>query len=292
MIIDFHSHIAFHKLYPKKFLNGLFDDSNKAVSKDKVLSVIKSFLKDENGDKLIKQMNKAGVSKSVLLIIDHCNFIGKSDFTIEENYLFHKSILELYPDRFHVFAGVHPERKNYLDLLKIGVEQYGFTGIKLYPPFGYQLSDPRLDACFKYANEKGLPVLSHTGYSTNGLQNDYADPSYFLELSKKYPEITFIMAHAGYKLSDPTVSKLLGRPNVYADISGFLTGKEEDLALIFQKEFADKLLFGTDYPITGVFNSVQILVAKLDVLFKKYGAGDMEIWNKIMHDNAKNILGN
>lgn len=290
MIIDFHSHIAFHKIYPENFLKGLFEDSNNPINKEKLLKILKSFLKDLNGVKFIKQMDKANVKKSVLLIIDHCDYIGQSELSIEANYLLHKMILETYPDRLVVFAGVHPNTKGSFELLKKGIENYGFSGIKLYPPFGYKLTDHRLIECYEYANQNKLPILSHTGYSTKGLCNDFADPKYFDELSLKYPHAKFIMAHAGIKLSDPTIRRLLKRDNVFADISGFLTANEEDKLLIFSEEFSDKLLFGSDFPIVGLMNSLKNIVDELNKIFENYGNNNTEVWEKIMFKNAEKIL--
>lgn len=184
MIIDFHTHLAFHKIYPDKFLASLIDLREKDLKSSKHLSLLKLFLRDHCAKKLIKQMDEASIQKAVLLIVDDNDYLGKSEVDIYRKYELHKEVLETYPDRFYVFAGYHPLRKDRLELLQKGIETYGFHGIKLYPPFNFRVNNPIMKECYEYANEKGLTVLSHTGFSMNGLKNKYADPKYFFRNSR------------------------------------------------------------------------------------------------------------
>ncbi|MBN1328966.1 MAG: amidohydrolase family protein [Candidatus Heimdallarchaeota archaeon] len=78
---------------------------------------------------------------------------------------------EIYP-----FICVDPRREGVLDLVKKYVTDYGFCGIKLYPPLGYFPYDKRLDSIYAFANEKKLPIIAHCSKS---------GPVFFREKKKK-----------------------------------------------------------------------------------------------------------
>ncbi len=59
------------------------------------------------------------------------------------------------------FIHIDPRRKNIFDLLKKSVEEWGFKGIKLYPPLGYFPYDERLYPIYEYCQKNNLSVISH-----------------------------------------------------------------------------------------------------------------------------------
>jgi len=280
MIIDFHTHLAYSKLYPNKFLSSLFSSNEPHEVQKKQLALIKLFLKDSFGEKMIRQMDFAGIEKSVLLIIDDNEFLGNSEEGIVEKFERHRNILERFPNRFYVFGGFHPNRKNGLELLKKGIEEYGFKGIKLYPPFDFKVNDPSMYDCYRYANDHGLIILSHTGFSMKGLCNEYADPANFLDVVDNYPKAKFVLAHAGYRLKDPVVRELLRKQNVFADIAGFQQASEDDLTMIFNEEYNHKILFGSDWPIANMLKEV----------YDKGKIGNPKLLDNILYNNAHNLL--
>ncbi len=295
-MIDFHTHIAYHKLYPDKFLQGVFSgnkDPNNSLHK--VVSVVKLFLKDKECSQLLKQMDEAEIEKAVLLIIDDNAFLGNTELTIEENYQLHFNILKKYPEKFIVFAGYHPGRVLDLRLLKKGIEEFGFKGVKLYPPYGFKINDPQLNACYEYCEQLSLPVLIHTGFSLYGLDNENAEPNVLKEIASNYQNITFIMAHAGYKLGDPVIQTLLLKKNIYADISGFQTiiNSEkgiEALKMIFKEPYNNKILFGSDWPITNLMKPLVNQVNIIREMEKDVADKAENALNNILKNNAQKIL--
>ncbi|MCU0369895.1 MAG: amidohydrolase [Bacteroidales bacterium] len=59
------------------------------------------------------------------------------------------------------FVHIDPRRKGFLDLLKKSVEEWGFRGVKIYPPLGYFPYDPDLYPVYDYCVKQKLPVISH-----------------------------------------------------------------------------------------------------------------------------------
>lgn len=273
MIIDAHAHIAYYKLYPEFFLGQLIDDlaeslipkvpeKNSGVIKTQLFRMARTFLRDIDCKNLVKQMDKAEIDKSVLLILDGGLKLGEAEYEIEEIFEHYYQILKKYPGRFIVFGGVDPGRgARGLELFKKGISQYGFKGLKLYPPMGYRMNDEKLDDYYKICEINHLPVLIHTGPSLPNLNNEFADPAFIFEVAGRYPTINFILAHSGFRLKDASVQSALSLPNVYLDLSGFQKQFKtidqrliDSLAPIFQKEFNHKILFGTDWPMFNLMS--------------------------------------
>lgn len=292
MTIDFHTHLAYHKIYPDAFFSGLLESEKKSDSSIamKQLKLIKLLLRDKEGDILIKQMDESNIQKSVLLIIDDNEFLGKPICSIEESYELHFNVLKKYPDRFYVFAGFHPFRKNGYTLLRKGIEEYGFSGIKLYPPFNFNVGCDEMHKCYEYANKMGLPILSHTGFSMNGLVNENAEPHYFSDIVDLYPRANFILAHAGYKLNNPSVVELLKKDNVYADISGFNNFDGNEMTMIFDAKYNHKILFGTDWPINNMMKPTSSLIKKIRNCYKDSGVKNIRTLENVLFRNAEELL--
>jgi predicted TIM-barrel fold metal-dependent hydrolase len=175
--------------------------------------------------------------------------------TIAEMYREHATILAQYPGRFFVFAGPDPRwGKDGFDLFVKGIEEYGFTGLKIYPPCGYRPNADVLKPFYEYCNEHSLPVLMHTGPTSPVLSFTEAHPSYVDEPARKYENISFILAHGAANYQEECINLCRYRRNVYLDLSG-----AQQLALdarsapefvrVFTKGINHKVIFGTDWPI-------------------------------------------
>ncbi len=297
MIIDFHAHLAFYKLYPDKFLGGMFsEDDENTISLKKRVSIVKMFLKDCDCSLLLKQMDEANIKKTVLLIVDDNEFLGKTGLTIEESYHLHFEILKRHSDRFIIFAGYHPGREKIgINLLKKGIEDCGFSGVKLYPPYGFKINDVRLNDCYEYCDKLGLPILIHTGFSLKGLENENAEPQALGQVAEQYQNINFIMAHAGYKLDNSLIQSLLLKDNIYADISGFqsimnLEYRNEVLKLIFKEPYNSKILYGSDWPISNMMKPLSNQIKTIQDIANNTQLNDVNALNNILYNNAEKIL--
>ena len=59
------------------------------------------------------------------------------------------------------FIHIDPRREGIFDLFKKSVEEWGFKGVKLYPPLGYFPYDERLHPFYAYCQENNLPIIVH-----------------------------------------------------------------------------------------------------------------------------------
>ncbi len=118
-------------------------------------------------------------------------------------------------------------------------------GFKLHPDLhGYSCTDKKCFPIYEYANERGLPILSHTW---QGEQVDNQHP--LRGLAQRYPDAIFIHAHAANSWSacELLTEVAMGQDNVYLDITGSMMyyGLLEEMA---NRIGAAHILFGTDMP--------------------------------------------
>ncbi len=129
---------------------------------------------------------------------------------------------------------------------------------------------PEMDEILDFAAEKNMVVSFHTA-------DNYAN------MVKKHKNVRFVKAHAG----DGQALKLAldlaeEADNFHLDISAVGYDRYGMMAYIVSKIEADRLLFGTDFPIN---NPAATLAA---VLYERISDGDRE---KILSGNAKRLLG-
>jgi len=153
---------------------------------------------------------------------------------------------------------------------------------------------PVFSALYDYAESNRLPVLFHTGdtaFSTGDLAR--AHPLTLDSLANKREELTIILCHFGNPWFADTAELIYKHPRVYADISGLATGggsyaekysdwlaKKISEAIYFAGD-AEKVIFGTDYPVTKHSDALA-LVKKLDV--------DEPDKEKILSKNAQRVF--
>ena len=157
------------------------------------------------------------------------------------------------PDKLIGFMAIDPMEDDHMEQIERGIE-LGLRGIKIYPMLGrYDPADPTNFPMFEKAQRLGLPVLSHTGTHPNPrAMLKYSHPLLVDEIAQAFPDLKYIMAHMSHPWQRDCAVVLRKHPNVYADISGVWVRPWQGWeALIGMIEWgvADKLLFGSDFPL-------------------------------------------
>jgi uncharacterized protein len=147
---------------------------------------------------------------------------------------------------------------------------------------------------YDYAEAEGLPVLFHTGdtaFSTGDLAR--SRPLTLDGLANKRENLTIILCHFGNPWFDDVAELIYKHPNVYTDTSGLITGEnayrekyaewlaEKISGAIYYAGSAEKVLFGTDYPVSKHSDALD-LIRRLDVDYR-----DKE---KILWGNAERLF--
>lgn len=257
MIIDIHSHLAYNKIFPAAFLAEVAESlgGKEEAQRQLISQLVYNSLNDSDGSRFIKKMDEAGIDKSVLLIADFGFALGEPALCLEDIFLLHKRVLEAYPERLMVFGGVDPRRgKAGADLFERSVREYNFSGLKLYPPCGFELDHPGLYPLYEICDQLNLPVLTHTGPSQRSMRTEQDYPKSILKVSREFRNVKFILAHAGARDCETTIDVTKKRSNVYFDISTFQVYFKDkgELDRQFRRFFdhsPEQIIFGTDWPM-------------------------------------------
>jgi len=257
-IIDIHAHI-----YPDKI-------SAKAVSN------IGSFYNEPMEGKgtaqdLAKHCRQAGIQKAV---------ISSSATTSAQVKNINDFIAHICHDYPH-FIGLGTLH-HHLDDPKAEVERIlklGLKGIKIHPDFQkIEIDHPLMFPLYE-AVEGRLPILFHIGDN----RIDYSNPLRLSRILKSFPGLTVIAAHLGaYRMWD-RLGEFFTEKNVYLDTSSTLMYIDKEQAAKFIRSYgADKILFGTDYPMWTHKNELQRFLS-LGLTFEEN--------KKILAENAKKLFG-
>jgi uncharacterized protein len=166
-----------------------------------------------------------------------------------------------HPDRLIGFMALHPHDAGYMDEFERCRTDLGMRGIKLGA--NYQNFDPleaRALAIYERAQRYDLPILFHQG--TSPVREAPIRLSYPLlmdEIAIRYPDLKIIMAHVGHPWQVDTCVVIRKHPNVYADVSANFYRPYslwEQMIKATEWNVLDKLLFGTDFPVTTVQETI------------------------------------
>lgn len=164
------------------------------------------------------------------------------------------------------------------------VNEYGFLGIKVYPPYQHHYpNDARMYPLYAKVQELGLPMLVHTGSSVfKGARIKYGDPLLLDDVAIDFPDLVILMAHSGRPFWYNRAYWMARRhDNVYMEVSG-LPGKKLIDYFPRLEEIAHKVVYGSDWPGNPDMQRNVIAIQNLPI--------SDQVKQAILHDNAAKIL--
>lgn len=183
-----------------------------------------------------------------------------------------KNFIKKYPDRFWVAGSADPENVSEESLADLETEMDKGTirAVKFYT--GYRHYYPDEEACipvYRLAMKYDMPVIFHTGDCVSPMARlRFSHPLAIDDLAFRFPDLKIVMAHMGNPWIQDAAEVIFKNENVYADLSGLITGLPEDYKdeyrerLLEQLESAiyycgaDNLMFGTDYCLASHADSL------------------------------------
>jgi len=278
VIIDFHTHV---------FPPDVKKNRNKYIECDPCFAILYSDPKAKiaTADELIASMDEAGVDISVILNIGwttHELCVETNDYIIDA--------VSRYPQRLAGFCAVQPNSPKAAvseieRCAKAGIKGVGEMrpDIQLFDLGDEMVMEPLAEVLKKHK----LALLLH---SSEPIGHDYPGkgimfPDVLYPFITSFPDLTIICAHWGgglpfYALM-PEVKKAMG--NVYFDSAAspflYTPGVYQQ---VIQLVGADKVLFGSDYPLLTQ-NRLLDEIEKLDM--------PEETKNLVLAGNALRLLG-
>lgn len=227
MIIDAHAHIFPEKIAAKAAVGiGAFYD----IPMDC----------DGTLETLLRLSDEAGVDRCIV------QSVATVPHQVESINNFIAESVKQYPDRLVGFGAMHPDYEN-IEAETERIVSLGLKGIKLHPDFQeFQIDEERAMPIYRAALKHGLPVLFHTGDH----RYDYSGPARFRRIVDMFSDLTVIGAHfAGWSQWDEA-QELFRDHRVYVDLSSSLYDMTAERAAELIHSFgADRVMFGTDYPM-------------------------------------------
>ena len=214
-------------------------------------------------DLLVELRASKHVQKGVLLGMDgHYDSNGilsleHTDLLVSNDYVLKAA--RAHPDELLAGVSINPQRRDAVEEVHRCADA-GATLVKVLPNAQqFDPADPKYKPFYRALAERKLPFLSHVGYefSLIGKDQSVGEPD---RLRVALDEgVTVIAAHAcsyGLILFEkflPTLRDLVNRyPNFYADISALTLPNRFRMLLHLRDypEVHERLLFGTDYPLS------------------------------------------
>jgi len=267
-VIDFHIHIGL-----KEHWNDWVQEYQKNAQSD----LYKRYEELIIPANFAAYLENQGIEKAVILPETNPDVTG----TVPNEY-----VLEFCSGRdiFIPFCTVNP---SLVSSPKKEIEKrlhQGAKGIKLYPSYSHFYPN---DSCFypvyDLAQDKGIPVLVHTGSSVfKGAKIKYSDPIHLDDVAADFPELVILMAHSGRGLwYDKAFFLSRMHRHVYMEISGL---PPNNLLKYFPEleRNSEKIVYGSDWP------GIRSIAANIESI-RKLPLSEESI-RRILHDNAAKIL--
>lgn len=247
-VVDVHAHAFDEKIAVRATENLVKYYGDDAVSDGRLIHLLNS-AKENNIDKLV--LCATATKPTQVQLIN--NYVSG---------LVDKNIIGL--------GTLHPDYED-LNGEIARMKELGLSGIKLHPIFqGFDTDEEKALKMYECIGSN-FPVLIHVG----DVNSDATTPRRLSKVIDMFPEITFIAAHmGGYSEWDEAEEYLYGK-NVYFDTSSSVRMlKPKEARRLIRKHGADKILFGTDYPLSSHKQEFKCL-EKLKLTDEEY---DMIFW--------------
>lgn len=234
----------------------------------------------------LRKMDRAGIERSLLIAVRAGDLAMKGSFEIPYEQV--ARWCRQYPDRFSGLAGVDPYRgMQGLRDLSFAVEELGFVGAHLYPHW-FKLAPNEALYYPYYAKccELDVPLMMQVGqnliYQKDVRLPSVARPILLDQIAIDFPELKLLGIHIGVPWTDEMIAMAWKHQNVYIGIDAYAPKYLPPALKHYMNSYgADKVLFGTDWPVIDPERAVSEMQA--------HGFRS-EAYDKVMRGNAAKVF--
>jgi uncharacterized protein len=262
-VVDAHCHVPSGEFLPASFVNSTIDNVVLGIGRGgeaarrMALTLSERLLGDRCCDGLVAELDAAGIERAVLIVPDLTFALPDCPLSIAEQLEAVVEIRDRHPGRFEAFAGVDPRwGADGLALFERALDEWGFCGMKVYPPCGFRPDDRRLYPYYEICAKRGMPAMVHLGGTSHHLEFEPARPLHVDQAARDFPHVPFLLAHAGTTYPEESAMMAAFRPNVFLEVSGFQAHYSAPLGQLTGKGIGHKLIFGSDWPVFGLHASL------------------------------------
>jgi predicted TIM-barrel fold metal-dependent hydrolase len=224
MIIDCHTHIGNILNFDMK-KNELLESMDKYQVDFALVSNIEAaeFNHDQKRDVLKNEFNQINTAEKVI------------------------SLAKEYPSKIGALIWIRPNLEEVTDEFVQFIEEnreyiYGFKVHPFYSKLAF--NDERMIPYIETAAKFELPIVTHTA-----IPCVYSDSKYVHEMAMRYSQVNFVLYHMDMTSeNDQAIEFIKTTPNLYGDVAWV---KPENMLKAIKACGKDKIMFGTDNPISG-----------------------------------------
>lgn len=177
--------------------------------------------KSPDPENILRAMDKYGVDIACLLPESMMDTTGYSSRWCTNGDTW--KAVRTHPDRFIIEPNLSPVKHrgvgNAIWEMEYWVEQ-GAKIFKYYPPEDTSINDPELWPFYRRAEELGIVLDIHTGFSwVPPGKSKYCLPIQLDDVARDFPNLKLVAFHMGYPYTDDLNMVAMGHPNVYLCLS-------------------------------------------------------------------------
>ena len=177
--------------------------------------------KNADPENIIRAMDKYGVDIACLLPESMMDTTGYSSRFCTNGEAW--KVVRTHPDRFIIEPNLSPVKHrgvaNAIWEMEFWVER-GAKIFKYYPPEDTQINDPDLWPFYRRAEELGIVLDIHTGFSwVPPGKSKNCLPIQLDDVARDFPSLKLVAFHMGYPYCDDLNMVAMGHPNVYLCLS-------------------------------------------------------------------------
>lgn len=228
MIIDAHCHV-----YPDKIAQKASSATGNFYSL--------AMAYDGKVSNLLEAGERAGIDKFII------QSVATTPKQVRSINSFIAQTVAEHPDKTVGLGTLHPESEDMAGDVE-HLMSLGLKGVKLHPDIqGFKLDDYRCLKIYELCEKNQLPLLIHTGDS----RYDFSNPNRLIPILDIYDKLVVTGAHfGGWSMWNEATEVLYSRDNFYVDCSSsFYALDDETVVRLIRRYGADRVLFGSDYPM-------------------------------------------
>lgn len=164
------------------------------------------------------------------------------------------------------------------------VDELGFKAIRVLP-WLWQVppTDRRFYPVYTACVEAGVPFCTQIGHTGPLMPSEVGRPIYLDQVALDFPELVIVGGHIGYPWTEEAIAVATKHENVYIDTSAYTMRRyPEQLTSYLRSHGADKVLFGTNYPMmphAQALVGLEDLGLNDDTRVKFLGGNAMQVFN-------------
>lgn len=211
----------------EKAINSEFWDEYNTYS-FKVIDSHTHVYSEEVMDSLIEEMKINNIDASIVLywpFKDGGELRSLIDYSKQFNNIYFVASLRITNNQ---------NLKTDIDTIRQLAQNKEIVGVKLYPGYeNFFLDDERCEEIYSLCNDTKIPVIFHCGdtwatYPKPEIK--YTNPFNIEKFAVKYPKLKFLICHIGNPCWIQETKELIFKhDNIFADISGLLSGKKTNM---------------------------------------------------------------